>query len=251
MRSSRRPPTDIGTLLESQGIVGTFFEARQYVDLDGDGTLDIIIAGAAGEEPAVAEPYDGVVAILAEEGIGAEVAGDPIIAAACEDDIVAGRSLQYVAERRARDVFEVADGIEPDMIVDAIEIHGKPTIEGDIDPAGYGTTVVSDAIKAVAAVQDVVALIAALLTTGIFVSAAAAIAFTDESCANDSTSCGRAGATGPAVMRAHPARAIESFHRTFPPAAAPVKREPPEDAKEWEGKPDKEKEFSSKPGQGD
>src|SRR5262245_36585866 len=30
-----------------------------------------------------------------------------------------------------------------------------------------------------------------------------------------------------------------------------VKREPPGDAKEWEGKPDKEKEFSPNPGQGD
>jgi ferredoxin len=30
-----------------------------------------------------------------------------------------------------------------------------------------------------------------------------------------------------------------------------IKREPPADAKEWEGKPDKEREFSPNPGQGD
>ena len=30
-----------------------------------------------------------------------------------------------------------------------------------------------------------------------------------------------------------------------------VKRDPPADAKEWEGKPDKIKEFSSEPGEGD
>jgi ferredoxin len=30
-----------------------------------------------------------------------------------------------------------------------------------------------------------------------------------------------------------------------------TKKEPPTDAKEWDGKPDKEKYFSSKPGAGD
>jgi ferredoxin len=30
-----------------------------------------------------------------------------------------------------------------------------------------------------------------------------------------------------------------------------IKRDPPADAKEWEGKPDKIKQFSPKPGKGD
>lgn len=37
-------PTDIGTLLAANGLSGHFFDARQYVDLDGDGVNEIVVA---------------------------------------------------------------------------------------------------------------------------------------------------------------------------------------------------------------
>jgi len=47
-------PTDIGMLLAAHGITGAYFDARQYVDLDGDGQLEIIVA--PGYETTTATP---------------------------------------------------------------------------------------------------------------------------------------------------------------------------------------------------
>ena len=47
-------PTDIGTLLINNGIVGHYFDARQYVDLDGDGVNEIVVA--PGQDVTFAQP---------------------------------------------------------------------------------------------------------------------------------------------------------------------------------------------------
>ncbi|WP_233168292.1 FG-GAP repeat domain-containing protein [Xylophilus sp. ASV27] len=51
---NRPEPTDIGTLLTRNGIYGQYFDARQFVDLDGDGISELIIA--SGKDSQDAEP---------------------------------------------------------------------------------------------------------------------------------------------------------------------------------------------------
>jgi hypothetical protein len=49
-----RAPTDVGTLLSTTGLSGYYFDARQYVDLDGDGIKEIIVA--PGQDITTASP---------------------------------------------------------------------------------------------------------------------------------------------------------------------------------------------------
>jgi hypothetical protein len=43
-RQNTPAPTDVGVLLQANGLSGHYFDARQYVDLDGDGVREIVVA---------------------------------------------------------------------------------------------------------------------------------------------------------------------------------------------------------------
>lgn len=53
-RQNTTEPTDVGTLLTTNGLSGYYFDARQYVDLDGDGVNEIIVA--PGQDVTTASP---------------------------------------------------------------------------------------------------------------------------------------------------------------------------------------------------